>query len=99
MGTTISGWAIKTLSLHQSHGLKGKLVLTGPYKYTRNPQYIGIIFLIIGALFLFNSLLFLINGTLGIIIFLILPFAEEPWLEKQYGEKYNEYKKKVRRFL
>ena len=34
-----------------------------------------------------------------IFAFLILPFSEEPWLQKEYGKSYVEYCKKVPRFI
>ena len=33
------------------------------------------------------------------LVFAVVPLAEERWLEEQYGEKYREYRGKVRRFL
>lgn len=98
-GLFIIIWGYYTLGIQQTHGLKGELVIDGPYKYSRNPQYLGIIILILGTTLIFNSLLFLLNGILGIICFLILPLAEEPWLKKQYGEEYERYKEIVGRFL
>lgn len=71
----------------------------GPYQYTRNPQYLGLIIAIIGAILVYNSLFILIFGILGILIFLILPFAEEPWLKEQFGNYYEEYFKRVKRFI
>lgn len=29
----------------------------------------------------------------------MMPLAEEPWLEEEYGDAYREYREKVRRFL
>jgi protein-S-isoprenylcysteine O-methyltransferase Ste14 len=99
LGIVISALAIHTLGLQKSHGLKGKLVIRGPYQHSRNPQYIGIILFLISGILIFNSLLVLINSVLGIFCFLILPFAEEPWLKKQYSDEYKAYLKEVRRFL
>jgi len=91
--------SISTLKVHSTLGLKGELITSGPYKYSRNPQYVSNIALILGLIFIFNSLLAFIAGLLGIILFLITPFAEEPWLKEQFGIKYEEYCKKVRRFI
>jgi protein-S-isoprenylcysteine O-methyltransferase Ste14 len=40
LGLSTIFWGIRTLSLHQSFGLKGSLVTSGPYRYSRNPQYL-----------------------------------------------------------
>lgn len=98
-GSFIGLWAIKTLSIHSTLGLKGNFITNGPYKYTRNPQYLGDIVIIIGIILLSNSFLALITGILGILWFLIAPFTEEPLLKEQFKEDYNEYCKKVPRFI
>lgn len=92
-------WGLVTLSMHSSLGLEGELITNGPYRVSRNPQYVAIFFIIVGLIFITNSILALISGILGIIGHVIAPFAEEPWLRDQFGEKYEEYCKKVRRFL
>ncbi len=98
-GLLIFIWGIRILKIHSTLGLKGELITSGPYKYSRNPQYVGNIAFILGFVFIFNSLLAFIAGLLGIILFIITPFAEEPWLKEQFGINYEEYCKKVRRFI
>ncbi|MEJ2251170.1 MAG: methyltransferase [Candidatus Lokiarchaeota archaeon] len=99
IGMLILIWGLVTLSFHQSLGLEGNFIISGPYKYTRNPQYIGYILIIIGFILFFNSLKIILLSLIIIIVFILLPFAEEPWLRKKYGEVYENYKEKVRRFL
>jgi protein-S-isoprenylcysteine O-methyltransferase Ste14 len=99
IGLIIAIWGVQTLSVHSSLGLKGTLVTRGVYKYSRNPQYLGDILLFIGIIIISNSLLTLITGFLGILWNLLTPFTEEPWLKKQFKEEYDEYCKKVRRFM
>ncbi|KKK46042.1 MAG: hypothetical protein Lokiarch_04900 [Candidatus Lokiarchaeum sp. GC14_75] len=99
IGFIIAIWGVKTLSVHSSLGLKGTLVTQGIYKYSRNPQYLGDILLFIGIIIISNSLLTFITGSLGILWNILTPFTEEPWLKKQFKEEYDEYCKKVRRFI
>jgi protein-S-isoprenylcysteine O-methyltransferase Ste14 len=40
-----------------------------------------------------------IIATGGVVAFALAPFAEEPWLEKVYGEPYRRYLKRVPRFF
>lgn len=92
-------WSVRTLSIQTSLGLGDKLIKYGPYKFTRNPQYLSMILIIIGIIVLSNSFYTLISGIIGITWFLMAPFVEEPWLEKQYGEDYTKYCESVPRFL
>jgi protein-S-isoprenylcysteine O-methyltransferase Ste14 len=96
---TLFLWAFQTLTIETSLGLKGKLTTKGPYKHSRNPQYIATTLFFIGTILLFNSFYTTITGLIGIILFLITPFVEEPWLKKQYKQEYAEYTKKVPRYL
>ncbi|MFQ5822010.1 MAG: methyltransferase family protein [Candidatus Heimdallarchaeota archaeon] len=92
-------WGIRTLSSQQTLGLQGELITTGPYRFTRNPQYVGDIFAILGVILITNSMMGLITGVIGIFLFIFAPFSEEPWLKEQFGEQYQMYCQTTPRFL
>lgn len=99
VGAIIFLWALQTLTINASLGSKGKFVTDGPYKYSRNPQYLGTVLFSSGTLFLFNSVYQFVAGAIGIIWFLLAAFAEEAWLKDQFKEEYDAYRKKVPRFI
>lgn len=87
---------IKVISVHSQN----KLITSGPFKFSRNPLYLGIICISFGATMLFGS----ISGfVFSILIFLgwdmLVRFREEKQLEQHFGEQYLRYKKIVRRWL
>ncbi len=92
-------WGLRTLSMHQSLGLEGTLVTSGPYKYTRNPQYLALLVFYSAFILVSSSFLALITGILLILMYALTPLSEEPWLEEQFGDAYLEYKKQVPRFI
>jgi protein-S-isoprenylcysteine O-methyltransferase Ste14 len=99
IGSTIGTWSYITLGMRITIGLGEKLVTRGPYRYTRNPQYIGDSLNIIAYMVLTNSRMAWGIGLLGIALNLLAPFTEEPWLEERFGEAYRAYKNQVPRFL
>lgn len=68
----------------------------GPYKYSRNPTHIGLMFLALGFGFIIGSFFVIILTVFAFITtkFVFLP-KEEELLEKKYGDTYRAYKKKV----
>ena len=98
-GSLIGGWAFFTFGLKNTIGVDDRLVVSGPYRYTRNPQYIGDSLSIIGYMVLTNSWMIWIIGVLGVVLNLLAPYTEEPWLEARYGERYREYRRRVPRFI
>lgn len=92
-------WGIRHLSWHASLGLEGELVRSGPYRFTRNPQYVGDIAMLLGWAIVFGSLYAGILCAMGIGWFALAPLAEEPWLREQYGEPYDRYRRELPRFL
>jgi protein-S-isoprenylcysteine O-methyltransferase Ste14 len=99
IGALLVSWGIITLGASNTSGLKRGLELGGPYQFTRNPQYLGDMILFIGVSILANSNYLFIAHVLLILIFMIIPLAEETWLEEQYGDAYLNYKRNVSRFL
>jgi protein-S-isoprenylcysteine O-methyltransferase Ste14 len=99
IGSLLVSWGFATLGIKNTSGIKNEFVITGPYWFTRNPQYLGDVILFVGIILLSNSLYLAIVHVLGAIVFLITPLAEEVWLEKQYGEQYIQYKNATPRFL
>jgi protein-S-isoprenylcysteine O-methyltransferase Ste14 len=91
--------AFLTLGVHASRGFRDELTATGPYRYSRNPQYVGTIVGLLGYVFMTNSALTLIVWALWTAWFILAPFAEEPWLREQLGGPYEEYASRVPRFL
>ena len=77
-----------------------KLVVTGLYRFVRNPIYIGGFFVLAGEVLLFQSkgifIYFLIVFGL---INIFVPVHEEPRLEKRFGEAYKRYRQSVPRWI
>ncbi len=85
--------------LSQTGGAVGLLKVDKIYRYSRNPQYIADIAILIGWALLSASVIALPAIVAVILVLLIAPFAEEPWLLQQYGQAYRHYKAMVRRYL
>ena len=98
-GVGITIWGFRTLGAKQTGGEKGKIITHGPYRYTRNPQYVGLILLHIGIILVTSSFMALVTGVFFVFLSLIDPFIEESWLRQQYGKPYDEYCKLVPRLI
>jgi len=73
------------------------LVVSGPYRYVRNPMISGVIFILIGeALFLHSQPHGWWAATFLLINLIYIPLMEEPMLEARFGEEYREYRRHVR---
>ncbi|MQX67875.1 isoprenylcysteine carboxylmethyltransferase family protein [Sinorhizobium meliloti] len=76
------------------------IVNEGPYRYSRNPIYVGMFLGLIGLSLGFDSLWLLI--TLVPFYFVIrngVVAREEVYLERKFGDAYRAYKTRVRRWL
>jgi len=76
------------------------LVISGPFRFSRNPIYITLPLAYIGLSLVFNSywpLLFL-PPALVIMQFGVIQ-REEAYLEELFGQDYRDYKARVRRWL
>ncbi|NJE09006.1 isoprenylcysteine carboxylmethyltransferase family protein [Thermococcus sp. M39] len=77
-----------------------KLITTGIYRYSRNPQYIGWFLALIGISIMGRSLLaLLLTVALLIGLHLYNVKLEEPYLERIFGEEYRRYKENTPRYF
>jgi protein-S-isoprenylcysteine O-methyltransferase Ste14 len=75
------------------------LVVSGLYRFTRNPMYNGVLALLLGEAWLFGSVSLLEYALVVIILFhLFVVFYEEPALTSQFGESYQAYRRAVPRW-
>jgi protein-S-isoprenylcysteine O-methyltransferase Ste14 len=77
-----------------------KLVVRGPYRFVRNPMYIGAGMTLAGAALYYESLSILIyTGLFFLITHLFVVLYEEPTLRRTFGDEYEAYFRQVRRWL
>ena len=74
-----------------------RLVIYGPYAYTRNPMGLGFLLNLLGILLLFRSLsaLILLYPIICVLGVLYLKKVEEPRLVRRFGQEYFEYRNRV----
>jgi protein-S-isoprenylcysteine O-methyltransferase Ste14 len=75
-------------------------VPTGPYRYVRNPMYIGAALVLAGYGFSQRSAsVVLLTAGFLLIMHLFVILLEEPSLERRFGDSYAAYKWAVNRWL
>ncbi len=105
IGAAILLWSFWNF-LHEGGGTPAPLdppkdlVSVGFYRYVRNPMYVGILLLLAGHFLWFGywSLLFYIVIAF-VIIHLFVTLYEEPTMKRKFGRPYEEYLKRVPRWL
>jgi protein-S-isoprenylcysteine O-methyltransferase Ste14 len=77
-----------------------RLVVTGFYRYVRNPIYVGFLIILVGQALLF--------GSLGLLRYTIIAWCvgaagvrcyEQPTLTRKFGSEYQEYRRAVRAWI
>ena len=77
-----------------------RFVARGSYRVVRNPMYVGVLALIVGqALLLGREVLLVWAGAAAILFQLFVVFHEEPELRKRFGAEYDDYRRRVGRWL
>jgi protein-S-isoprenylcysteine O-methyltransferase Ste14 len=77
-----------------------QLVVTGLYRYVRNPMYVGVLIALAGEILLFRNSGLVIEGAVGwLAVELFVRLYEEPTLTRSHPEDYPRYKRHVLRWL
>jgi protein-S-isoprenylcysteine O-methyltransferase Ste14 len=103
-GLVIAFWGLITFARAHTaiipHKPASSLVDTGPYSFTRNPMYTGMTLLYLGIAVLLNSgWAFLL---LPVVLFLLHRFVisrEERYLSEAFGDTYDAYRARVKRWV
>ncbi len=76
------------------------LVVDGPYRFTRNPMYLGFTLIYSGIAVLANSTWpFVLLPAVLVVMQLFVIRREERYLERKFGDAYRAYCARVRRWL
>ena len=106
LGTATMGAAILSFKKHQTtvnplHPEKAaSLVISGMFKYSRNPMYLGMLLMLLSATLMFN----LVGGAFVVWMFVIFItkfqiLPEEVALETHFGRAFVDYKTTTRRWV
>lgn len=76
------------------------LVLVGPYRFSRNPLYLGGILALFGLVIVWSSI---VTAFFTVLVYIIFRYVfikrEEVILEEEFGDEYRDFKKRVRRWI
>ncbi len=76
------------------------LVVQGPYRFTRNPMYLGMVGILSGFAILLGTLSpILVIPTFALLIQEKFIRVEEAMLEKTFGDEYRRFCERVRRWI
>jgi protein-S-isoprenylcysteine O-methyltransferase Ste14 len=104
LGFLLRLWAVVHFYNHNMRVIslepQGSLVTAGPYRYSRNPLYLGAnVFCFFGAALLFGSPTALVMTAVHLPFVNLIIRREERQLERKFGDRFRAYEKQVRRWL
>jgi protein-S-isoprenylcysteine O-methyltransferase Ste14 len=104
VGLGLHLWSMLTLAegIDTSLAAPMQLLMHGPYRYVRNPLYLGAWFVFVGIYVLYAPWRLvdaLVAAVLATITHLIVVLIEEPAARKRLGAQYDEYCRRVPRWI
>jgi protein-S-isoprenylcysteine O-methyltransferase Ste14 len=76
------------------------LVVRGLYRYVRNPMYLGVTTVLLGeAIMIRSASLAIYGGSIFLVVNLFVVVYEEPTLRQQFGLEYDDYARRVGRWV
>jgi len=104
LALALVAWAIVTITRAGSNVPTNlpttTIVASGPYRFTRNPIYLGMFLGLIGLAIAFDNLwLLMMLVPFALVIRYGVVAREETYLERKFGDVYRRYHTRVRRWL
>jgi len=104
-GLALAAWSIAAFAaagteIAPASKSNKKLVTGGPFRFTRNPMYLGLVLALVGVAFFMGTLPFF---AVPVLVFLIcdlvfIPY-EEAKMQRQHVHPYTDYRARVRRWI
>jgi protein-S-isoprenylcysteine O-methyltransferase Ste14 len=104
IGAAIAGWGWLTFRRARTTTIPGRpssvLVTWGPYRFTRNPMYVGLTLAYIGEAGILHQAwpVILLPLTVAYVNWIVIP-VEEAKLKEVFAEEYEWYQSRVRRWV
>lgn len=103
-GTAVFWWGMSTFARARTgimlQSPASRLVTAGPYRWTRNPMYVGFVAMYLGFALIMNSFwpLALLPAVV-LALELVVIAREERYLRTVFGSEYEEYCRRVKRWI
>jgi protein-S-isoprenylcysteine O-methyltransferase Ste14 len=99
-----NGWSLRLFSRRETGLLPRQathaLIEEGPYRLSRNPLYVGLLALYLGLALLAPTFWGLVLFPVAVLLVLWgAIYPEERFLHKRFGAPYDDYTRRVRRWL
>ena len=104
-GVALAIWSVRVFAaagteIAPTSASNKTLVTGGPFRFTRNPMYLGLVLAMVGVAFFMGTLPFF---AVPVLLFLLcnlvfIPF-EEAKMRRQHGNPYTDYIHRVRRWI
>jgi protein-S-isoprenylcysteine O-methyltransferase Ste14 len=102
-GLTLLAWSLVSFGQSFRVGIDterpDKLITTGIFAFSRNPIYVAFALILLGQFLIFSSWLLLAYLVAGCWLFHRQVLREEEFLGRHYGRDFEEYCKRVRRYV
>jgi protein-S-isoprenylcysteine O-methyltransferase Ste14 len=103
-GTAVFWWGMTTFARARTGIMlqrpASRLVTAGPYRWSRNPMYVGFVAMYLGFALIMNSIwpLALLPAVVLVLEFVVIA-REERYLRTVFGSEYEEYCRRVKRWI
>lgn len=98
-GLVLIGFIIMWKGWKLIHGAKGELVVEGPYRYVRHPQYSGLFLVMVGMLIQWPTIITALMFPVLIFVYYRLSKREEGDMIELFGDEYKHYMERTPMFI
>ncbi len=105
LGFFLPQWASKIFAEEKTEILPTSatnrvLVIRGPYRFSRNPMYLGMTVMLVGITIMLGTVPMFVSAALffALMNFVFIPFEEEK-MRRQFKDAFTDYTSRVRRWL